>query len=124
MDDSSTMSPLAAKAIAILWPIAPALAGALVSVAIAPPMTVRGHFIAVFVGLASAIFIAPALIDTAKMWWDVLPISFERAIVFIVGATAMGGLPLFVKWMHGFWGDPLGMLAKVRNGYSQKESAE
>lgn len=107
-----------------LWVFFPALAGAIVGLSAAPRLSLLGKVASVFNGALSAIFIAPMLIDMAKVGWTELPSSVENFIIFTTGATAMGGIPLFLKWGYSIWGDPLGLLAKVRAGAQKPEPTE
>lgn len=121
MDDNATsLSHEIAGALRSLWVLIPAVCGAVVGLAAAPKLSWRGKIASVGSGAVSAVFIAPAFIDWIKMGWSALPPSFENFIIFFVGATAMGGIPLFLKWGYGIWGDPLGFLSKVRSGIPHK----
>ena len=94
-----------------LMPCAPGFAGAVLSLAFVERLTFRGRVLAVGVGLASAVFLAPALADLADLFWPgELPKSVRTGLEFLTGLMAMGCLPKFLEFLQRFAGDPLRML--------------
>lgn len=108
--------PQIAAALKALAPYAPGFAGAVLSLAFVEQLTLRGKAVCVAVGLASAMFAAPALSDLADLVWPgAMPRSVRSGIEFIVALCAMGCLPPLLAWLRKVAGDPFSLL-KVRIG--------
>lgn len=115
MSDRDLMSdPGLAKAAAWVISQAPAFAGAVVSLAFIGELSQRGRMMAVVVGACTAMFLGPALIDTVRLFWADMPETFGRAMMFLLSLSAMGGLPKLLTFVDQFWGDPLGLLDRLR----------
>lgn len=115
MSDRDLMSePYLVKAATWFIAQAPAFAGAVVSLAFIGELSQKGRTMAVVVGALTAMFLGPAVIDTVRMLWPAMPGTFGRALMFLMSLSAMGGLPRLLKLMDRFWGDPLGLLERLR----------
>lgn len=108
--------PQVAVLIAKAWALAPGFAGAVLSLAFVEALTVRGRIVAVAVGLAAALFLAPAIaVGLDLVWPGTLPAAVDRAVLFLTAISAMGVLPPLLGWLKRVAGDPLSLL-KVRVG--------
>ena len=106
------LAAFVAKAVAF----APGFAGAVLSLAFVENLTVRGRVVAVLVGLAAALFLAPAIAaGLGLIWPGALPAEVDRAVLFLTAISAMGVLPPLLGWLRRLAGDPLSLL-KVRVG--------
>lgn len=106
------VAALVGKAVAF----APGFAGAVLSLAFVEQLTIRGRIVAVLVGLASAMFLAPGLVDAVDLIWPgQIPATVARMVQFLVSISAMGVLPPLLGWLKKVAGDPLSLL-KVRFG--------
>lgn len=116
MADNSLGEPQLAALVAKAWALAPGVAGAVLSLAFVEALTVRGRILAVAVGLAAAMFLAPALAAGLDLVWPGdLPDVVARGVLFLTALCAMGTLPPLLGWLKRVAGDPLSLL-KVRVG--------
>jgi hypothetical protein len=90
---------------------APGFAGSVLSLAFIEKLTRRGRVVAVCVGIAAAVYLAPAITDIVDMMTPgKLPDSVKSATQFLTGLCAMGALPPFLGWLKRVAGDPLTLL--------------
>lgn len=123
MADNPMGEPQVAALIGKAVAFAPGFAGAVLSLAFLEKLTIRGRVVAVMVGLASAMFMAPGIVDFIDLAWPgQIPATFARMIQFLVSISAMGFLPQLLGWLKKIAGDPLSLL-KVRFGPSAGEVA-
>ncbi|KQV66651.1 hypothetical protein [Caulobacter sp. Root343] len=95
-----------------LAPMTPGVAGAVLSLAFGEKLTVRGKTISVVIGLASALWIAPAVIAVlAVLWpWGKFPVELGNAITFLTGLLGMIALAGFAQAVGKYAGDPLKLI--------------
>lgn len=102
-------------ALAKLAPLTPGIAGAVLSMAFGERLTVRGKALSVCIGLACALWLAPAVIALlGAIWpWGKIPVEVGQAVTFLTGLFGMIVLAGLVPWLTKVAGDPLALL-KVR----------
>ena len=100
-----------------LIPFAPGAAGALLSLAVAENLTIRGKLVSGFGGLASAIFVAPALCVLADPFLpgQGIPLPVANLVGFLCGTFGMIILAGLAKALAAYSSDPL-KLVKVDLG--------
>jgi len=98
-----------------LAPLTPGIAGAVLSMAFGEKLNVRGKTISVCIGLACALWLAPALIALlGAVWpWGKIPTEMAQAITFLSGLFGMIVLAGLAPWLGKMAGNPLALL-KVR----------
>lgn len=98
-----------------LAPLAPGVAGAVLSMAFGEKLTVRGKGLSVCIGLACALWLAPALMALlSAIWpWGKIPVEMAQAVTFLTGLFGMVVLAGLAPWLGKVAGDPLSLL-KVR----------
>lgn len=104
--------PAIAAALAKAASFAPGFAGAVLSLAFIETLTSRGRFLAVVVGLAAAMFLAPGFCAILDLFWpgNGIPAEIRSAVLFLTGLCAMGCLPKLLGALQRYAGDPLGLL--------------
>ncbi|MGQ2989530.1 MAG: hypothetical protein ACT6RD_11845 [Brevundimonas sp.] len=100
-----------------LAPYAPVFGGAVLSMAFGERLTIRGKLLSAGVGLAAAMWVAPFLVDIARLlWrWGDLPISAVAVIGFACGAFGMILLSGLAQALAKYSRDPL-KLVRIQIG--------
>lgn len=95
-----------------LTPYAPGVAGAVLSLAFGEKLTVRGKALSVLGGLASALWVAPAIVaGLSAVWpWGKLPGEFVSAFAFLTGLFGMIVLAGLAQAAAKYAGDPLKLI--------------
>lgn len=95
-----------------LAPMTPGVAGAVLSLAFGEKLTVRGKAMSVLGGLASALWIAPAVVAVlSALWpWGKFPAELGNAISFLTGLLGMIALAGFAQAVGKYAGDPLRLI--------------
>lgn len=102
-----------------LAPMTPGVAGAVLSLAFGEKLTVRGKALSVVIGLASALWIAPAMIAiVAAVWpWGKFPSELGNAITFLTGLMGMITLAGLAQAAAKYAGDPLKLIKFEVGGF-------
>lgn len=100
-----------------LAPYAPVFGGAVLSMAFGERLTIRGKLLSAGVGLAAAMWVAPFLVDIARLlWrWGELPTSAVAVIGFACGAFGMILLSGLAQALAKYSRDPL-KLVRIQIG--------
>ncbi len=114
MADQSPGDPHVVAALKAFAPYVPGIAGAMLSMAFGERLTLRGKALSVGVGMAAAIFIAPAAHVLAGMFWPgelgELPQQIKNFISFLTGLLGMVFLSGFVEAVAKYSRHPLGLV--------------
>lgn len=100
-------------AVRVLLPYLPGFVGAVIGLRFVEQLSTRGRVTAVAVGLASAVYLGPALghlLGFLLLRSDP-PIQVMGGIQFLTGLCAMSALPPFIKWISRVAGDPTILLS-------------
>jgi hypothetical protein len=108
----NTGDPTLVAVLSKLAPMTPGVAGAVLSLAFGEKLTVRGKTVSVVIGLASALWIAPAAIAIlAALWpWGKFPSELGNAITFLTGLMGMITLAGLAQAVGKYAGDPLKLI--------------
>lgn len=104
--------PTLVAALSKLAPMAPGVAGAVLSLAFGEKLTVRGKAVSVLIGLAAALWIAPFMIVVlGALWpWGKFPSEASNAITFLTGLLGMIALAGLAQAVGKYAGDPLKLI--------------
>lgn len=116
-DNLSGGEPQLAAVLKQLAPFMPGVAGAVLSLAFGEKLTLRGKALSVVVGLASAIFIAPAMVAVTGLFWPggTLPQAIGSSLNFLSGLFGMIAFAGFAQAVARYAKDPL-RLVRFRVG--------
>lgn len=108
----NTGDPTLLAALSKLAPMTPGVAGAVLSLAFGEKLTVRGKALSVMIGLAAALWIAPAVIAIlGAVWpWGKFPSELGNAITFLTGLMGMITLAGLAQAIGKYAGDPLKLI--------------
>lgn len=96
------------------WPYLAGGAGAIVSLAFLDKLTPKGRVVAFFVGLLTAMFLGPALVEL-MLGKDAIYSNYGAAIIFLVGLSALGSIPILLVRIRKWVGDPLSLLRGLKD---------
>lgn len=112
--ESVFQDPAFLKVVTVIGSHIPSFAGSVVSLAFVRELNTWGRIGAVFVGVTTAVYLAPALIEILSHFvWHGMPPKVGDGVKFLVGLCAMGALPKLIKYVERVSGNPTGLLAKL-----------
>ncbi|MDR7231411.1 putative membrane protein [Caulobacter sp. BE264] len=102
-----------------LAPMTPGVAGAVLSLAFGEKLTVRGKTLSVVIGLAAALWIAPAIVAVSSaLWpWGRFPMELGSAVTFLTGLLGMIALAGLAQAVGKYSGDPLKLIKFEVGGF-------
>ena len=112
MADNTGSDPQLLALLGKVAPMTPGVAGAVLSLAFGEKLTLRGKLLSVIIGLASALWIAPAILAVAgALWpWGKFPGELGNAVTFLTGLLGMIALAGFAQAVGKYAGDPLKLI--------------
>ena len=113
MADTPTPSGALADFVRTVGPYVPGVAGAVLSMAFGEKLTIRGKLLSVAAGVASVLWVAPALVAVAAHLWPFgggLPVQMIGFVGFVSGTFGMVLLSGLAQALARYSRDPLSLV--------------
>ncbi|WP_433934399.1 hypothetical protein [Brevundimonas diminuta] len=113
MADTPTPTGALADFVRLVAPYVPGVAGAVLSMAFGEKLTVRGKLLSVAAGVASVLWIAPAMVAVAAHFWPgegELPVQLVGFVGFVSGTFGMVLLSGLAQALARYSRDPLSLV--------------
>ncbi|GAA0216049.1 hypothetical protein QOZ96_002466 [Brevundimonas nasdae] len=113
MADTPPPSGALADFVRLIGPYVPGFAGAILSMAFGEKLTIRGKLLSVAAGMASVLWIAPAMVALAEHFWPgegPLPVQMVGFVGFVSGTFGMVLLSGLAQAAARYSRDPLSLV--------------